>query len=84
MRWRRVFGRNRIDRERAEELQAHLDLATEYYVARGLPPAEAARRARLRRAAHGGQGGEGQGEADHSAGSVRVIFSFPFLTVNPS
>jgi predicted permease len=48
MRWRRVFGRNRIDRERAEELQAHLDLATEYYVARGLPPAEAARRARLR------------------------------------
>jgi predicted permease len=48
MRWRRVFRRSRIDRERAEELQAHLDLATEYYVARGLTPAEAARRARLR------------------------------------
>jgi predicted permease len=48
MRWRRVFGRTRIDRERADELQSHLDLATEYYVARGLTPAEAARRARLR------------------------------------
>ncbi len=42
-----LLGRGRDDREFAEELESHLDLATEENLRRGLPPDEAERLARL-------------------------------------
>jgi predicted permease len=45
---RRFFRRRRLDRERAAEMRAHLDLATDHHRARGLSPDEAQRAARLR------------------------------------
>ncbi|HEX5069068.1 MAG TPA: permease prefix domain 1-containing protein [Vicinamibacterales bacterium] len=50
MSWRDLFarGRTREDREREEELQAHVEELADEYVDRGLSPEEAARRARLR------------------------------------
>jgi putative ABC transport system permease protein len=49
MSWRDLFARDRDrgDRERAEELDAHVQQLADEYVDRGLSPEEAARRARL-------------------------------------
>ncbi len=47
MRWRLFASRTARDRERTEELEAHLALLVDDYVARGLAPDEARRRARL-------------------------------------
>lgn len=44
---RRFFGRRRQDRERAAEMRAHVDLATQHYIDQGNAPDEARRRARL-------------------------------------
>jgi predicted permease len=44
--WRLLFG-SRNDRDRAEEFEAHLESLVEHYVEQGMPPQEAARRARL-------------------------------------
>ena len=46
--WRRVWSRASRARERAEEIRAHLDLYAEDLIARGVPPAEARRQARIR------------------------------------
>jgi putative ABC transport system permease protein len=48
MKWSRFFRRDRWDRERAAELEHHLDLETADNVARGMSP-EAARHAALRK-----------------------------------
>jgi predicted permease len=48
--WSRIRAlgqRNALDRDFEEEAAAHLELAADEYVRRGLPPAEARRRARL-------------------------------------
>jgi predicted permease len=45
---RRFFHRLRQDRERAEEMRAHVDLAVQHYIDQGLSPADARRRATLR------------------------------------
>ena len=45
---RRFFDRFRQDRDRADEMQAHLDLAVQHYIDHGLAKDEAERRARLR------------------------------------
>ncbi len=47
MSWRRFFVRTARDRERADELEAHLQLVIDEYIARGARPDEARRRARL-------------------------------------
>ncbi len=47
-RLRALFRRDRLDRELDEEIRSHIGLATEDYIQRGLPPAEALRLARLR------------------------------------
>jgi len=47
MSWRRFLSRAARDRERAEEFQTHLDFHIHEYMARGLTPEEATRRARL-------------------------------------
>jgi predicted permease len=47
MSWRRFLSRAARDRERAEELQAHLDFHIEEYLAQGLTREDATRRARL-------------------------------------
>lgn len=44
----RFFHRFRQDRDRAEEMQAHLDLAVQHYISQGVPADEAKRRARVR------------------------------------
>lgn len=44
---RRFFRRFRQDRDRADEMQAHLDLAVQHYIDQGVAPEEARRRARL-------------------------------------
>ncbi len=46
-RCRAFFSGSRLDRELAEEIEVHLQLATEENVKRGMPPAEAARAARI-------------------------------------
>lgn len=46
--WRRFFHRSRQDRDRADEMQAHVDLAIQHYIDQGASPDEARRRARLR------------------------------------
>jgi predicted permease len=46
-RLRAILDRNSVERDLDEELQAHLDRETEKLVARGLPPDEALRRARV-------------------------------------
>lgn len=43
-----VFRKRRLDEEFAEELRAHIDLATDDYLQRGVPPDEARRLARVR------------------------------------
>lgn len=48
MRWLRLFRRSSLDARRAREMQAHLDLQIEEYIADGVSPAEARREA-LRR-----------------------------------
>jgi len=48
MAWTRFLRRSARERERAEEMQAHLDLYTDELVARGHAPDEARRLARLR------------------------------------
>src|SRR4029450_5930271 len=45
LRW---LGRNRRERERADEMQAHLDLYVDELVARGRSPEDARREARLK------------------------------------
>jgi predicted permease len=45
---RRFLERRRRDRERAEEIKSHLDLATAHYIERGMTPGAARREARLR------------------------------------
>jgi predicted permease len=45
---RNWLRRSRQDRERAEEMQAHLEHAIQHYIDRGLSPDEARRKARLR------------------------------------
>lgn len=45
---RRFIHRWRQDRDRAEEMRAHFDLAVQYYIDRGLTPDAARREARLR------------------------------------
>ena len=42
-----VFGRRRVEREMADEMAFHLQARADHWVLQGLPPAEAARRARL-------------------------------------
>jgi hypothetical protein len=46
-RWRSLFHRRTLDRELDEEIQAHLELTTHEYMARGMTPDEARRAARL-------------------------------------
>ena len=43
-----VFRKRDLDREFDEEVRSHITLATEDYVQRGVPPAEALRMARVR------------------------------------
>jgi putative ABC transport system permease protein len=45
---RALFRREQLDRELDEEIRLHIELATEDYIRRGLPPADARRRARLK------------------------------------
>src|SRR5690349_8877575 len=45
---RRFLHRWRQDRDRAEEIRAHFDLAVQYYIDRGFSPDDARREARLR------------------------------------
>jgi len=45
---RRVIRRWRLDRERADEMASHLDLAVQHYIDQGLSPEAARREARLR------------------------------------
>jgi len=45
--WRRYFARTARDRERAEELQTHLDFLVQDYQSRGYSPAESKRLARI-------------------------------------
>src|SRR5690348_9301624 len=47
-RLRALFLRKQLDRELDEEIRSHFEFATEDYVRRGLPPAEARRRARMK------------------------------------
>lgn len=44
----RRSSRDARDQERAEEIQAHVDLATEHYIEQGMSPGDARREARLR------------------------------------
>ena len=44
----RFFKRSAKDRERADEIQSHVDLATEHYIEQGMPPEQARREARLK------------------------------------
>ena len=44
---RRLFGRNRFEREMSDELQSHLDARAEDLARDGLAPHEALRRARI-------------------------------------
>jgi hypothetical protein len=44
-----LFGRRRFDRDLAEELRIHVEMATEAAVADGLPPEEARAAARVRK-----------------------------------
>jgi len=48
MSWRRFFRRSQKDDDRAAEIQAHVDLASEHYVEQGMTRAQAQREARLR------------------------------------
>jgi len=48
MRWKRFFHRAERDRNRTDEMQAHLDLYTDELIDRGLSPEDATRQARLR------------------------------------
>ena len=48
MAWRRPTSRDSRMRERAEEMRAHLDLYAEDLIARGVPPEEAHRQARIK------------------------------------
>ena len=41
MSWTRFFRRSRWDEERARELEAHLEIETDEYIARGVAPDEA-------------------------------------------
>jgi predicted permease len=45
---RKYLRRWRQDRDRAAEIQTHLDLAEQYYIDRGMMPADARRHARIR------------------------------------
>jgi putative ABC transport system permease protein len=45
---RALLRREQLDRELDDEIRAHIELATEDYVRRGFPPAEARRQARLK------------------------------------
>src|SRR4051794_19793581 len=44
---RGVFGRTRLERDMADEMAFHLAARTEHWTRQGLPPGQAARRARL-------------------------------------
>lgn len=48
MTFRRIIIRRRLDRERADEMDSHLDLAVQHYVDQGMAPEAARREARLR------------------------------------
>ncbi|TAK17804.1 MAG: ABC transporter permease [Acidobacteria bacterium] len=48
MSWKKFFRRSTLDRDRADEIEAHVDLATEHYVEQGMAPDAARRKARLR------------------------------------
>ena len=48
MSWTRFFTRTSRERDRAEEMRAHLDLYTEELIGRGMPPEAAQRAARLK------------------------------------
>ena len=61
-----LLGRRRFEREMDDELRAHLDFQTDDLIRRGIPPAEARRRAR---AAFGAI--EGTKEAARAARGVR-------------
>ncbi len=41
MSWRNYFRRNKADREWREEMDAHVEMLTEAFIARGLTPEEA-------------------------------------------
>lgn len=48
MSWRKFFRRDHQDATRADEMQAHIDLAVDHFIDQGMTPAEARREARLR------------------------------------
>src|SRR5580658_3667053 len=43
-----MFRKRKLDREFDEELRSHIELATEDYIRRGMPPADARRLARVK------------------------------------
>jgi predicted permease len=47
MSWRRFFSRSTRDRDRADEIEAHLQHATAHYIEQGMTPDDARRKARL-------------------------------------
>src|ERR1700749_4226020 len=48
MGWTRYFHRGKLNEDWADELASHIEIATDEYIARGMPPSEAAAAARRR------------------------------------